>query len=322
MRKLLISFILLTLCAFANAQSSGQVKVVRTDGTTIIGVLQSTDCTAVSIKIAGVEMTIPMSEVQSIEEYSNAYPESKLVLAPESTQNLETAHVPNKELSAQYGDYIVTDNIPAYPESFTIEVAGQKFTMVLVRGGSFNMGYDDWKSRKMDSEPVHRVDLSSYYVSDDFIDVKTACDLLSIIDKKAKKKNMRKYVCNWANAKRLVDVIAAEQGSPYRLITEAEWEYATIQPVQELVFRNTEGYTQNENDATIKEEWCYDFYDKYTEVWQQNPTGPLMKDDNPHVARSYEMSSNRNWARIKRSSRMKCFVRLAISADKIPTLNK
>ncbi len=322
MRKLLTFFILLTLCAFTKAQSE-QVRVVCNNGTTLTGTMVKMDgISSITINIAGAETTIPMSEVQSIEEYSNASLGNKSVLASESTQKLETSHVSNKELSAQYGDYIVTDTAPAYPESFIIEVAGQKFTMVLVRGGSFNMGYDDWKSRKMDSEPVHRVDLSSYYVSDDFIDVKTACDLLSIIDKKSKKKDMRKYVCNWANAKRLMDVIAAEQGSPYRLITEAEWEYATIQPVQELVFRNTEGYTQNENDATIKEEWCYDFYDKYTEAWQQNPTGPLMKDDNPHVARSYEMSSNRNWARIKRSSRMKCFVRLAISADKIPTLNK
>ncbi len=275
MRRAVLFFILLTLCAFVNAQSDGQVKIVRTDGTTMIGTLQSADGTAITIKIAGIEMTIPMSEVQSIEEY---FPTPAQSTAPAAT------------LSDKYGDYIITDNNPAYPDSFTVAVDGKEITMVLVRGGIFNMGYDDGLSQTMCSEPVHIVELSSYYISDIFV---------------------TQDMTKWEEAKSTVGRIAEELGTPYRMVTEAEWEFAAIGPVQDIIFKKT--HKKNWMKST---EWCQDFWGKYTPQKQVNPTGP--KDGKKHVERQYSEAYGKWW----RFRKDKGYVRLAISADKIPTLNE
>ncbi len=318
MRKLLVSFILLTLCVFANAQRE-QVRIVRTDGTTIIGALQSADGSAVTIKIAGVEMTIPMSEVQLLEPYfTNVNVPDNNGDDKGDTNNVE-------DVKLVYGEYTITDNSTEYPDSFTMEVAGQRFTMILVRGGSFNMGYDDWHSRRMDSEPVHRVDLSSYYVSNDFVNAQTACQLLS--QQYYKKEYGKKYICKWDEAKNIVERIATAQNAPYRMITESEWEYVTLQPMQFLVFPITRGYRQYWDNAGFKcmckNEWCYDVFDVYPYSEQYDPVGPKANERSRHVARKYKAPSDSdNWNRVSVDRHDKCFVRLAISADKIPTLNK
>ncbi len=290
MRRALLFFSLLLLCLLANAQSDGQVKIMRTDGTTMIGTLQSADGTAVTIKIAGIEMAIPMSEVQSIEEYSPAP-------TPQSTGTTTVAA--EEKLSDHYGDYIITDDNPEYPDSFTVEVNGKEVTMVLVRGGVFNMGYDDWNSRAMSGEPIHRVELSSYYISDDFVG-----------------QNMT----YWDEAKKIVDEIAEEQGAPYRMVTEAEWEYAAIGPVQEIIFKKT--YNQKTSrfiDFYTKTfEWCQDFWDYYSPIKQINPTGP--QKGKRHVKRVYSTSCVK-WFRVV-SVVHKGHVRIAISADKIPNTVK
>ncbi len=304
MRKLLVSFILSTLCVFANAQSE-QVRIVRTDGTTIIGALQSADGSAVTIKIAGVEMTIPMSEVQSIEECPN-------VAVRKNTVEAEVTAGTSDGLSDRYGDYIITDDNPEYPDSFTVQLGNQKFTMILVRGGSFNMGYDGWLSRKIDSRPVHRVDLSSYYLSKEFINKQVVVDYLSIDDSKMKVKKNGMCYFSWLKAKCVVDSICAKQGVPYRLLTEAEWEYAAIQPVHAV-------FTASDK---MKYEWCFDLFGDYLWWRQENPTGPSTNKYGDHVARIFGDSPISRWTRFARDNSDWSLVRLAISADKIPTLNK
>ncbi len=295
MRKLLISFVLLTLCVFVNAQSDGQVKIVRTDGTTMIGTLQSADGTAVTIKIAGIEMAVPMSEVQSIEEYSPA----------SAQQNAEaTSATAAEKLSDHYADYIITDDNPEYPDSFTVEVDGKEVTMVLVRGGVFNMGYDDWNSRSMYSEPIHQVEVSSFYVSDDYV-----------VSQRIK----------WEEAKNVIDGIAEAQGTPYRMLTEAEWEFAAIGPVQDIIFDKTyqpvSKITANPINNCKNGDWVQDFFHKFTPQKQINPTGP--KEGKDHILRSYarEPAIWLKWCRTK-SQTLKTYVRLAISADKIPNTIK
>ena len=46
-----------------------------------------------------------------------------------------------------------------------MEIGGQELTMVLVKGGWFNMGYDGRHSLSWNTEPIHKVTLSSFYVS-------------------------------------------------------------------------------------------------------------------------------------------------------------
>ena len=88
-----------------------------------------------------------------------------------------------------YGQYQITDT-KEYPDSFKIRIGDQELTMVLVRGGTFNMGYDGRHSISWDSEPVHRVTLSSFYVSRQLMNCNAAETLLK---KKKVSKNTKSY---------------------------------------------------------------------------------------------------------------------------------
>ncbi|MCD8304780.1 MAG: hypothetical protein LUC86_08170, partial [Prevotellaceae bacterium] len=326
------------LCQFSFAQT-GMVRVNCKDGTFIVGQLKQMDVTSsVIISVAGIDTSIPMENVQSVEPYGT---EAKGA-ASASDDKMPMAAVPVVgPLSNRYADYSIIDTSTKYPEMFTVEVGGQQLTMVLVRGGVFNMGYDDWKSRQMKSEPVHQVELSSFYVSDDFVNLSAANEVLaSARDSLNGVDAGAKYTCCWQAAKALVDAIASGQNAPYRLVTESEWEYAAILPVQTVVFRKTQNYTQlsrpvernyydyddNVNGSRRRQkvlaEWCYDAYDDYREVWTKNPMGPNLPSNKPHAARIYDFSSNQKWKRLKMGEDKECFVRLAISADQVSNLNR
>ncbi len=285
MRKFLILTLALLLCSIAAAAQTNQVKITLKNGTTLSGILQQLDATSsVTVKIGDISTTIPMSEVAAIES-SNGNTDKKDAPALD-------------DIGDEYGKYVVTD-YKEYPDSFQITVANQTFTMLLVRGGKFNMGYDDWKSRSMKSEPVHRVELSSFYVSREFISVGTANNLLANEGDTLQTKYLR---CEWSEAKQVVDLIATKTATPYRMLTEAEWEYAAIQPETERVFSeitSTDLYAKQHYVG----EWCGDFYDEYSAKPQINPTGP--NKGGKHVARSYRPDKykwNRNPAAYKNNN--------------------
>ncbi len=302
MRKFLICTLALLLCSIAATAQTGQVKITLKNGTALTGTLMQLDAaSAVTVKIGDISTTIPMSEVAAIES-SNGNTDKKAAPAIDDI------------IGDEYGKYVITDR-KEYPDSFQITVANQTFTMLLVRGGKFNMGYDDWKSRSMDSEPVHRVELSSFYVSREFIAAGTANRLLANEGDTLRTNKLR---CEWPEAKQVVDSIAAKTGTPYRMLTEAEWEYAAIQPETERVFSEITS-TANYAKEHYVGEWCGDFYDEYSAKPQINPTGPTKGEK--HVARSYRPDKykwNRNPDSINSAIYYYTYyTRFAISANQI-----
>ena len=201
----------------------------------------------------------------------------------------------------KYGIYEITDQ-GNYPESFVLELDGQKITMILVRGGVFNMGYDDRHSLSMKSEPVHQVTLSSFYISKEAISRRVTQKLLGLKIKNDKKIDNFFATDKWDDASRLVQAIADATHKPYRMVTEAEWEYASLMPFAKQIF-GEERY----------QEWCYDFFDEYESTSQVNPTGPT--NGKKHVTRSF--NGRRNiWDR-KMLEQEKAFVRIVINASSI-----
>ncbi len=276
MRKFLICTLALLLCSIAAAAQTGQAKITLKNGTVLTGTLMQLDAvSSVTVKIGDISTTIPMSEVAAIES-SNGNADKKAAPATD-------------DIGDEYGKYVVTDR-KEYPDSFQITVANQTFTMLLVRGGKFNMGYDDRKSRSMDSEPVHRVELSSFYVSKEFITVNTANRLLANEGDTLQTSNLR---CRWRYAKLIVDSIAAKTDTPYRMLTEAEWEYAAIQPETERVFSEITSTADYAKEYYIGE-WCADFLAEYSAKPQVNPTGPTKGEK--HVARTYRPDKDK-WNR-------------------------
>ena len=56
-----------------------------------------------------------------------------------------------------------------YPEALGVKVGDAVIKMILVRGGDMNMGFSGKHSIYMDSEPVHPVKVTSFYISEEFV---------------------------------------------------------------------------------------------------------------------------------------------------------
>lgn len=291
MKKILL-FCFFIVSTLTYAQSS-QVKVTLKNDVVVIGELVEFDpLDHVTFKVAGKETTVLMTNVKSVE--------ADETVKKETTASGETN---NAFKIGQVGYYKITDE-KDYPESYSFDIEGQTIKMILVRGGSFNMGYDGDGSLGMKSEPVHQVNLSSYYISEQCIKEETAYKLLG----KEKGSYKDKYYVNkWKSANQIVEKIADATQKPYRILTEAEWEYASLMPNAGSVLGL---------EKII--EWCSDFYDKYSPEIQTNPQGPL--SGRLHVYRSYKVGKNK-WDRKpgppESIVEIEACVRIAISADAI-----
>lgn len=139
------------------AMAQSRMSIVKLkSGTEIKGVIKSIDPTdAITLEIAGIETKIKMDQIQLVEEVATAIPNS---------------NTPEKQSST--GKLWVTDTTE-YPDSVHLKIGGKNIKLILVRGGDLNMGYDGPYSRKMDSEPIHKVYVSSFYISEKYVSVET-----------------------------------------------------------------------------------------------------------------------------------------------------
>jgi len=140
--------------------------------------------------------------------------------------------------------------------------------MVKVEAGSFKMGGGDLKDRP-DALPVHTVTITrDFWIAREPIKYELFARFCrEELGTEPDAENLLGYVVgiSWHDADRFCAWLSAKTGLPYRLPTEAEWEYCA---------RNSRRFGIDRMcDMNIRE-WCFDWYDAYSPEEQADPAGP------------------------------------------------
>ena len=258
MKKLI--FLLAALFAVITSSfAQTQTRVTLKSGAVVTGALVSFNpASHIILNVGGCDTTIDMKDVLSVEDNNPA------------NKPLQSANV---EVAASQGSE-AQDSVPEYPDSFIMRVGPYDIEMVLIRGGKFAMGYDGRGSMNMNSEPVHDVNLSDFYVNKEPI----TKDVVRYLEKGdieySGVKHYRPF--SWKNANRVSELLAIETGLPIQLISEAQWEYlATGNDAHSLIVDNNE-YN-----------YCLDYRADYVKSSRPivDPTGPI--SGSIHVKRSF-----------------------------------
>ncbi|AXE16506.1 hypothetical protein DR864_01555 [Runella rosea] len=203
--------------------------------------------------------------------------------------------------------------------------------MVLVEGGSFTMGristdreIETYKQSmlKMDDElPIHTVTLNSFYICKYEVTVKQYRDFCEDtghakpVGIEADPEDNPVRNVTWRDAVDYCEWLSDKTGKPYRLPTEAEWEYAarggkslrTTSYAGSSILTSVGWYDGNsrsgpQNVGKLSRnslglydmsgnvwEWCRDWYAPYTNTAQTNPSGP--EKQTPGTVRSHRGGS-------------------------------
>lgn len=280
MKKQLTLLFLILLPLSLMAQEKMAVVTLK-NGTELKGVIKSIDPTdALKIEIAGFETSIKMDNIAKVEELKEG------VNPVQSSQLTSTEKL------------VVTDK-DDYDDVINIKVGNEIVRMILVRGGDMNMGFDGPDSQDMKSEPVHKVTVTSFYISENFITTKLVNELLG----ENKKSSNTYYMAGWKKVNTIANKIAEVSGLPLRMPTEAEWEFAACSKQQTTIF------------STCKdEEYCSDLYGDFNAMdYLVDPTGP--QEGRRHVNR-YFGENNKKFDRSQ--STWLSYFRLVIKAKDIP----
>ena len=285
MKKLLLLLMLL-LPMMANAQDKVSVVTLK-NGTQLSGVIKAMDpLESMTIVVGGIEMTIKMADVTKVED-------------EKSTANNDVPQIiDNSKLLGE--DKLIVRDKAYYPESFDLKVGNSSIKMILIRGGDMNMGYDGRHSMAMNSEPVHKVKVTTFYISETFV----TGEIASLAIGKRIKKDYYSPM-KWKVAKEVTEKISELTNLPVRLPTEAEWEYAACSSVQNQLFDKC-------NDL----EYCNDFYDEFKrQEIQIDPQGPLK--GSRHVLRGYNCARGKFDRSFRDLYDRACYFRIVIKAKDV-----
>ena len=177
-------------------------------------------------------------------------------------------------------------------------VNGVSFTMIAVKGGTFQLGSDDWFDNE---KPVHQVTLSDYYIGETEV---TQELWNAVMGSKPSNYtgNMQRPVemVSWNDCQTFISRLNELTGEAFRLPTEAQWEYAARGGNKSKGYTysgsntidDVAWYTSNSSSTThpVKTkapnelgiydmsgnvwEWCSDWYGSYSSAAQTDPTGP------------------------------------------------
>ena len=199
-------------------------------------------------------------------------------------------------------DTLTTDTVAFANDVQTFTVNGVSFDMVRVEGGTFTMGATAEQENEADDDekPAHEVTLDSYYIGK--TEVTQALWEAVMGNNPSYNKGLYRPVDNvsWEDCQKFIAKLNEMTGKPFRLPTEAEWEYAARGGNKSQGYKYAgsnnfdevawyDGNSGNEthdvgrkrpNELGLYDmsgnlwEWCSDWYGGYSSASQTNPTGP------------------------------------------------
>lgn len=182
------------------------------------------------------------------------------------------------------------------------KVNNVEFKMIYVKGGEFTMGKSVVKEKEAydDESPTHIVSLNDFWVGETPV-TQELWEVVMGNNPSYFKGPQRPVECvSWDDVKLFMVKIQELTDTKFRLLTEAEWEYAANggrkthyykysgSEDAELVgwiYNNSDSQTHNVKQKMCNEiglydmtgnvfEWCYDYKGRYGNNFQFNPQGP------------------------------------------------
>lgn len=236
----------------------------------------------------------------------------------------------------------------ANEEKVSFTVKGVTFNMILVKGGTFDMGATDEQGTdaKADEKPVHSVTLSDYYIAETEVTQALYEAVIGSNPADSVGAELPVVLIEWGDADLFASKLSELTGRKFRLPTEAEWEYAArggnkskgfkyagSNNISDVAwFNNIEGGSHTVKGKAPNElgiydmsgnvdEYCADDYAPYSKDSQTDPKCEL-KDGGDVTVRGGSFVSEASDCRVSRRGSSRGYVfgslgfRIAMSVEK------
>ncbi len=202
--------------------------------------------------------------------------------------------------------HVVSALLKREGEERLVTVGSVTFTMIPVKGGTFQMGAtkEQTGEARKDEKPVHTVTLDDFQIGETEVSQALWREVMGSNPSTYKGNDLPVTNITWEECQEFIKKLNDRTGKQFRLPTEAEWEFAArggtasrgfmfsgSDEVRSVAWHNRDSNRDHHNGPyAIKSkdpnelgiydmsgnvnEWCQDWFGDYTAEPQTNPQGP------------------------------------------------
>lgn len=252
---------------------------------------------------------VPKDITKALELYQKAaeqdYSEAKEALSRlnEKIREEEARRTEEEYIELEFMDEVLEEEDSHKTEEDAeceiFEVGNVEFKMIYVEGGTFTMG---------EGSDAHQVTLSPYYIGETPVTQALWTVVMGSNPSRLQGDQRPVVFVSWNDCQEFIKKLNAKTGKKFRLLTEAEWEYAArggnkskgyeyagSNNINDVAWYDKNAYDKGSsspdygthpvkqkkpNELGIYDmsgnvwEWCQDWYGNYKKGAQTNPTGP------------------------------------------------